>query len=268
MAPNSKTRYIPDAWSLLPVACGEAAFVGMNHAHSSSAGSPHFPEGIRGTSESDIIREMCQMDALKRDKLNRKWKKHADEIELEIIQKLQGNSAYHVVEVARASLKRFGVEKAGLRKDSFVIQIEAAAGADEGRRSAWGWLCFESELDALLYLSHVWFRHIKTNCTTLDDAMTETIELVEKAMGITLREGGFGNDVLKDIIVRAIGRLVGISLSGGVYVNDGHFESEITEGCSKRNGRHTELADLAASGALDIQNQKHLKMVESWMTVG
>ena len=155
------------------------------------------------------------MDTLRRDKPNRKWKKHADEIELEIIQKLQGNSTYHVVEVARASLKRFGVEKGGLRKDSFVMQIEAAAGVDEGRRSAWGWLCFESELDALLYLFHVWFRHIKTNCTALDDAMTETVELVEKAMSITLREGGFGNDILKDIIIRAIGGLAGISLSGG-----------------------------------------------------
>lgn len=211
---------------------------------------------------------MWQMDALKKHKLDRKWKKHADEIELEIIQKLQGNSTYHVVEVAKASLNRFGVAKAGLRKDSFVMQIEAAAGVDEGRRSTWGWLCFESEQDALLYLFHVWFRHIKTNCSTLDDAMTETVELVEKAMGITLREGGFGNDVLKDIIVRAIGGLAGIRLSGSVYVHDGQFESEITENCSKRNGRYAELADLAASGALDMQNQKHLKMVESWMTAG
>jgi len=206
------------------------------------------------------------MDALKRDKLDRKWKKHADEIELEVIQKLQGSSAYHVVEVARASLKRFGVGKTGLQKDSFVIQIEATAGVDEGRRSAWGWLCFESEMHALLYLSHVWFRHIKTNFTTPDDAMIETIELVEKAMGITLREGGFGNDVLRDMIIRAIGRLASINLSGGVYLNDGLFESAIVESCSKRNGTHAELANLAATGALDVQNQDHLKMVENWMT--
>ncbi|HET6488473.1 MAG TPA: hypothetical protein VFG28_01835 [Syntrophales bacterium] len=206
------------------------------------------------------------MDSLKRDKLDRKWKKHADEIELEVIQKLQGNSTYHVVEVARASLKRFGVEKTGLRKDSFVIQIEASAGIDEGRRAAWGWLCFESEMHALLYLSHVWFRHIKTNFTTPDDAMIETIELVEKALDITLREGGFGNDVLRDMIVRAIGRLASISLSGGVYVSDGLFGSEIVESCSKRNGTHAELANLAIKGILDVQNQDHLKMVESWMT--
>ena len=51
-------------------------------------------------------------------------------------------------------------------------------------------------------------------------------------------------------------------------MNDGQFESEIAESCSKRNGKHAELADLAASGALDVQNQKHLKMVESWMTTG
>ncbi len=208
------------------------------------------------------------MNALTRDKLDRKWKKHADEMELEIIQKLQGNSTYHVVEVARASMKRFGVDKTGLRKDSFVIQIEATAGTDEGRRSAWGWLCFDSELDALFYLSHVWFRHIKTNYATLDDAMAETIELVEKAMGITLREGGFGNDILRDLIIRAIGGLACVNLSGGVYVNDGHFEAEIAEGCSKRNGTHAELANLAASGVLDVQNQRHLKMVENWMMAG
>jgi hypothetical protein len=208
------------------------------------------------------------MDALTRDKLNRKWKKHADEIELEVIQKLQGSSTYHVVEVARASLKRFGVEKTGLRKDSFVIQIEATAGADEGRRSASGWLCFESEMHALLYLSHVWLRHIKTNFTSPDDAMIETIELVEKAMGITLREGGFGNDILREMIIRAIGRLASVNLSGGVYVTDGLFESEIAGSCSKRNGTHAELANLAARGTLDVQNQEHLKMVESWMTAG
>ncbi len=205
------------------------------------------------------------MDELKRDKLDRKWKKHADEIELEVIQKLQGNSTYHVVEVARASLKRFGVEKTGLRKDSFVIQIEATAGADEGRRSACGWMSFESEMNALLYLSHVWFRHIKTNFTSPDDAMIETIELVEKALGITLREGGFGNDILRDMIIRAIGRLASINLAGGFYVNGGLFESEIVESCSKHNGTHAELASLAAKGALDVQNQDHLKMVESWM---
>ena len=146
------------------------------------------------------------MDALTRNKMDRKWKKHADEIELEVIQKLQGSSTYHVVEVARASLKRFGVEKAGLKKDSFVMRIETSSGFDEGRRSAEGWLCFDSEPDALFYLFHVWFRYIKTNYSVLDDAMADTIEIVEKAMGIALREGGFGNDVLKDLIVRATGQ--------------------------------------------------------------
>lgn len=208
------------------------------------------------------------MDTQTKNKLDRKWKKHADEIELEVIQKLKGNSDYHVVEVARASLKRFGVEKAGLRKDSFVMRIETAAGVDEGRRSAGGWLCFESEPEALFYLSHVWFRHIKTNHTDLDDAMADTVDLVEKAMGIALREGGFGNDVLKDLIIRATGQLASVSFTAGVYVNGGQFDSEVVEGCSKHNGSHAELANLAASGALDVQNQKHLKMVESWMTAG
>ena len=203
-----------------------------------------------------------------KNKLDRKWKKHADEIELEIIPKLKGNSDYHVVEVVRASLKRFGVERAGLRKDSFVMRIETAAGVDEGRRSAGGWLCFESEPEALFYLFHVWFRHIKTNYTDLDDAMADTVELVEKAMGIALREGGFGNDVLKDLIIRAIGRLSSVSFTAGVCVDGGQFDAEIIEGCSKHNGSHAELANLAASGALDVQNQKHLKMVESWMTAG
>jgi len=208
------------------------------------------------------------MDTQTKSKLDRKWKKHADEIELEVIQKLKGNSDYHVVEVARASLKRFGVEKAGLSKDSFVMRIETAAGVDEGRRSAGRWLCFESEPEALFYLSHVWFRHIKTNYTDLDDAMADTVDLVEKAMGIALREGGFGNDVLKDLIIRATGRLASVSFTAGVYVNGGQFDSEVVEGCSKHNGSHAELANLAASGALDVQNQKHLKMVESWMTAG
>jgi hypothetical protein len=208
------------------------------------------------------------MDATTRDKLDRKWKKHADEIELEVIQKLQGNFTYHVFEVARASLNRLGVEKTGLKKDSFVMHITAASGTDEGRRSVQGWLCFDGEFDALLYLSHVWFRYIKTNNTALDDAMADTIELVEKAMAIAMREGGFDNDVLKDVIIRSVGRLASIGLSGGVCVNDGHFDSEIAGDCSKRSGTHAELAGLAASGALDLQNQKHLKMVESWMARG
>jgi hypothetical protein len=206
------------------------------------------------------------MDALTKNKLDRKWKKHADEIELEVIQKLKGNSDYHVVEVARASLKRFGVEKAGLKKDNFVMRIETSTGFDEGRRSAGGWLCFDSEPDALFYLFHVWFRYIKTNYTVLDDAMADTIELVEKAMSIALREGGFGNDVLKDLIIRATGRLASVSFTAGSYLSDDHFDSEIVEGCSKHNGKYAELAGLAASGSLDVQNQKHLKMVESWMT--
>jgi len=67
------------------------------------------------------------MDAQTKNKLDRKWKKHADEIELEVIQKLKGNSDYHVVEVARASLKRFGVAKAGLKKDSSVIRLETSS---------------------------------------------------------------------------------------------------------------------------------------------
>jgi hypothetical protein len=205
------------------------------------------------------------MDAQTRSKLDRKWKKHADEIELEVIQKLKGNSDYHVVEVARASLKRFGVEKAGLKKDSFVMRIETTAGLDEGRRSAGGWLCFDGEPEALFYLFHVWFRFIKTNYSALDDAMADTVDLLEKAMGIALREGGFGNDVLKDMIVRAIGRICSVSFAAGVRVNDGQFDAEVIEGCSKHNGKHAELAGLAASGALDMQNQKHLKMVESWM---
>ncbi|MGE5843967.1 MAG: hypothetical protein ACM32K_03620 [Syntrophaceae bacterium] len=208
------------------------------------------------------------MDAQTRNKLDRKWKKHADEIELEVIQKLKGNSDYHVVEVARASLKRFGVEKAGLKKDSFVMRIETTAGFDEGRRSAGGWLCFDSEADALFYLFHVWFRYIKTNCSVLDDAMADTVDLVEKAMSIALRDGGFGNEVLKDMIVRAVGRISSVSFTAGVCVNDGQFDAEVVEGCSKHNGKHAELAGLAASGALDVQNQKHLKMVESWMTAG
>jgi len=208
------------------------------------------------------------MDALTKNKMDRKWKKHADEIELEVIQKLKGNSDYHVVEVARASLKRFGVEKAGLKKDSFVMRIETSSGFDEGRRSAGGWLCFDSEPDALFYLFHVWFRYIKTNYSVLDDAMADTIELVEKAMGIALREGGFGNDVLKDLIVRATGQLASVSFTAGVCVNDGLLDAEIVEGCSKHNGKYAELAGLAASGTLDVQNQKHLKMVENWMTTG
>ena len=153
--------------------------------------------------QTEFIRETCAMDAQTRNQLDRKWKKHADEIELEVIQKLKGNSDYHVVEVVRASLKRFGVVKAGLRKDSFVLRIETAAGSDEGRRTAAGWLCFDGEPDALFYLFHVWFRHIKTNITVLDDAMADTVDLVEKAMGIAVREGGFGNEVLKDKIGRA-----------------------------------------------------------------
>lgn len=208
------------------------------------------------------------MDALTKNKMDRKWKKHADEIELEVIQKLKGNSDYHVVEVARASLKRFGVEKAGLKKDSFVMRIETSSGFDEGRRSAGGWLCFDGEPDALFYLFHVWFRHIKTNCSVLDDVMADTIDLVEKAMSIALREGGFGNDVLKDLIIRATGRLASVSLTAGLYLSDDHFDSEIVAGCSKQNGKYAELAGLAASGTLDVQNQKHIKMVESWMTSG
>jgi hypothetical protein len=208
------------------------------------------------------------MDAQTKNKLDRKWKKHADEIELEVIQKLKGNSDYHVVEVARASLKRFGVEKAGLKKESFVMRIGTSSGIDEGRRSAGGWLCFDSEPDALFYLFHVWFRYIKTNYSVLDDAMADTIELVEKAMSIALREGGFGNDVLKDLIVRATGLLASVSFTGGACVNERHLDAEIVEGCSKHNGKYAELAGLAASGALDVQNQKHLKMVESWMTAG
>lgn len=205
------------------------------------------------------------MDAQTRNKLDRKWKKHADEIELEVIQKLKGNADYHVVEVTRASLKRFGVEKAGLRKDSFVLRIETAAGADESRRAADGWLCFESEADALFYLFHVWFRHVKTNFTALDDAMAETVDLVEKAMDIAVREGGFGNEVLKDMIVRALGRLASVSFASGGYLQGGQLDSGVVEGCSKHNGGHDELANLAASGALDVRNQKHLKMLEAWM---
>lgn len=205
------------------------------------------------------------MDAQTKNKLDRKWKKHADEIELEVIQKLKGNADYHVVEVARASLKRFGVEKAGLRKDSFVLRIETASGADESRRAAGGWLCFESEPDALFYLFHVWFRHVKTNFTALDDAMADTVDLVEKAMGIAVREGGFGNEVLKDMIVRALGRLASVSFTAGGYLNGGQFDPEVVEGCTKYNGGHDELASLAARGAFDVQNQKHLKMLEAWM---
>ncbi len=205
------------------------------------------------------------MDAQTRNQLDRKWKKHADEIELEVIQKLKGNSDYHVVEVVRASLKRFGVVKAGLRKDSFVLRIETAAGSDEGRRTAAGWLCFDGEPDALFYLFHVWFRHIKTNLTVLDDAMADTVDLVEKAMGIAVREGGFGNEVLKDMIVRAVGRLASVSFTAGVYLHEDRFDSEVADGCSRHNGGHDELAHLAATGALDVQNQKHLKMLEAWM---
>lgn len=205
------------------------------------------------------------MDAQTRNQLDRKWKKHADEIELEVIQKLKGNSDYHVVEVVRASLKRFGVVKAGLRKDSFVLRIETAAGSDEGRRTAAGRLCFDGEPDALFYLFHVWFRHIKTNITVLDDAMADTVDLVEKAMGIAVREGGFGNEVLKDMIVRAVGRLASVSFTAGVYLHEDRFDSEVADGCSRHNGVHDELAHLAATGALDVQNQKHLKMLEAWM---
>lgn len=205
------------------------------------------------------------MDALIKNKLDRQWKKHADEMELEVIQKLQGNADYHVVEVVRASLKHFGVEKTGLKKDSFVLRIETASGFDEGRRSAGGWLCFDSEREALFYLSHVWLRYIKTNYTASDSAMADTIDLVEKAVGIALREGVFGNDVLKDIILGAVGRLASVSLSAGIYVNDVHFDSEIIEGRLKHNGNHAELSSLAAAAALDVQDQEHLKMVESWM---
>ncbi len=205
------------------------------------------------------------MDALMRNKLDRKWKKHADEMELEVIQKLQGSSAYHVVEIARSSLNRFGVEKAGLKRESFVIRIAAAAGFDETRRQASGWLSFDSEPDALFYLFHVWFRHIKTNYTALDDAMADTVELVEKALSVALREGGFGNDVLKDMIIRAVGRLAAITLSCGTCLNDGQLDPEIVEDCTKHSGSHAELARLAATGALDVQNHKHLKMMEAWM---
>jgi len=155
--------------------------------------------------------------------------------------------------------------KAGLRKDSFVLRIETAAGSDEGRRTAAGWLCFDGEPDALFYLFHVWFRHIKTNITVLDDAMADTVDLVEKAMGIAVREGGFGNEVLKDMIVRAVGRLASVSFTAGVYLHEDRFDSEVADGCSRHNGVHDELAHLAATGALDVQNQKHLKMLEAWM---
>ena len=79
-------------------------------------------------------------------------------------------------------------------------------------------------------------------------------------------EGGFGNDILKDMIIRSVGRLAAVSLSSGICLNDGQLDSEIVEGCTKHNGSHAELAHLAATGALDVQNQKHLKMVEAWLS--
>jgi len=206
------------------------------------------------------------MDVQTKNRLDRQWKKHADEMELEVIQKLKGNADYHVLEVVRASLKRFGVEKSGLRRDSFVMRIEASAGMDENRQSAGGWLCFDSEPDAVFYLFHVWLRHVKTNFTALDDAMADTVDLVEKAMGIAVREGGFGNEVLRDMIVRALGRLASVSFAAGGCLDAGNLESEVLEGCPERSGRHGELASLAAQGALDVTNQNHLKMLEAWMT--
>jgi hypothetical protein len=233
--------------------------------HSHQEGLSAGGENRAKAAQTEFIRETCPMDAQTRNKLDRKWKKHADEIELEVIQKLKGNSEYHVVEVARASLKRFGVEKTGLRKDSFVLRIETAAGSDEGRRAAGGWLCFDSEPDALFYLFHVWFRYIKTNFTALNDAMADTVDVVEKAMSIAVRECGFGNEVLKDMIVRSVGRLASVSFTAGVYLNEDQFDFEVVDGCSRHNGGHDELANLAASGALDVQNHKHLKMLEAWM---
>ena len=89
----------------------------------------------------------------------------------------------------------------------------------------------DSEPEALFYLFHVWFRYIKTNSSVLDDAMADTIELIEKAIGIAIREDGFGNDVLKDMILRATGRLASVSFAAGVCVSGGQFDVEVVEGC-------------------------------------
>jgi len=87
-------------------------------------------------------------------------------------------------------------------------------------------------------------------------------------MGIALRDGGFGNEVLKDMIVRAIGRISSVSFTAGVCVNDGQFDAEVVEGCSKHNGKHARACRTCRKRLPRRADQKHLKMVESWMTAG
>jgi hypothetical protein len=68
------------------------------------------------------------------------------------------------------------------------------------------------------------------------------------------------------MIVRALGRLASVSFTAGGYLQGGQIDAEVLEDGSKHNGGHDELARLGGAGALDVRNQKHLKMLEAWMS--
>ena len=201
------------------------------------------------------------------DKLHYKWKNLASTVETEL--KNSGNAPCHEhMDLMNISIEKFGVRENTLKEDSYILNISGDTSAGTCCWSDGGWLYFDSEMDALMYFYYILFSPLKTNCMDSEvPALNETIGIIEKVFEICFKEKGFCNSMLSNILLGSISDLWGsLNFGNHFHLNDKNkINYEIIEDDKMRDA-YKELNDLACNFTLEVNQEKHLRLLEEWMS--
>ena len=208
--------------------------------------------------------KVIRMPATNRERLSHRWLAAAGDIFAAVRQQQEADGREKAAALVEESIRRYGVGTVRLQRDSFVMHIEAL-GNDEGREILEGWLCFDDEINAIHYLDHVWFRYAKSLHRDADETMKELIQIVERAVSLARREGGFKYPVVKDVILESIHQLTSVAILSALYLHDKDLEIELA--CDVADAEaNRELLHLAESRSLNVNLPQHLRLMEAWMS--
>ena len=200
-----------------------------------------------------------------RDSLEKKWDKLANAILSEALKKAQGGDELLPGLIMDISIRKFRVGAVRLKEGNFVVDVTAFRVPDPDREmTITGWLCFDSEMDFVLYLDRVWFRYIEGfKHKRCEYGTKQLVKILREALNLEIEERGFKTGGLKEMILAGVSSLAGIGLWQSACLCGDFSPDEI--GCFDVNGKHKKLELLADEMRFNSKVPEHLKYLESWM---
>jgi len=109
-------------------------------------------------------------------------------------------NGYRPIDIAATSIEMFGPDNVKLTMTSCLMKVWGYTSNGSCSWDLQGWVCFASEIDAILYLRYFWFDEILKTKGELKTIEKDIIGVTEKAFKIAISEASFCNRALKSII--------------------------------------------------------------------